>query len=266
MRKFFLLSILVSLSSFTGTSLKKRISDTLYRYEFYTTSDIVRVQPERQYYWFKGGSIHNSEYGIAGELLHDEFLKFYHSNQLAESGKYKYGLKEGYWKTWYKDGTLQTKSYWSDGQMDGSYYAYDNTGFLVEEGYYKNNKKNGRWINYISDDTLKYINGKIIPKKITDTLNIKKGKPGFLKRIFMKKGKQNKNGDDKAQTTEKSIKTNPEREKKAGFFRRLFYSKEKTNSKGEVKELKETKSATKDKPDFFGRIFKRKSKKENNND
>lgn len=105
--------LVLSLLSFQEwePNLKKRISDTSYRYEFYVTKDEPRVKSDRIYYWFKGGTIHNSENGISGELLHDVFEKFYLNNQLAEKGEFKKGLKVGLWKTWYANGfQLQLKT------------------------------------------------------------------------------------------------------------------------------------------------------------
>lgn len=262
MRKYLLVLSSLLLLSFTGISLKKRISDADYRYEFYTTDKVVSAKPDREYYWFKGGAIHNSEYGMAGELLQDEYLKFYHSNQLAEAGKYDNGLKEGYWKTWFKNGTLQSKTYWSDGQKDGGYLSYDQTGFLTEEGKYKNNKKHGRWINYISKDTLKYADGKIIEKKIKvkkvkDTLNTK---PGFFKRLFTKKDKNAENpaGSSSIQKTDNADGT-----KKPGFFKRVFSKKEKNQNNQAVSKnrIKPTEGAP-NKDGFFKMLF---SKKEKNN-
>ena len=80
MKYYLLVFSIVYMFSFSDTSLKKRISDENYRYEFYTTDKKVAPRSDRNYYWFKGGRIHQSEEGVAGELLHDEFLKFYHSN------------------------------------------------------------------------------------------------------------------------------------------------------------------------------------------
>ncbi|RXR31872.1 hypothetical protein EQG68_09390 [Flavobacterium piscinae] len=87
--------------SFAIPNLKKRITDKEYRYEFYTTQKEVSAKQDRLYYWFKGGAIHSSEYGVSGELLDGEFEKFYLSNQLAEKGVFKKGLKDGLWKTWH---------------------------------------------------------------------------------------------------------------------------------------------------------------------
>ncbi len=238
MRKYLLCFAIAILFSFSGTSLKKRISDKQFRYEFYTTDKEVSAKSGRYYFWFRGGAIHSSEYGFGGELLHSEFLKFYHSNQLAESGEFRNGLKEGYWKAWFPNGVLCSKTYWSNGQMDGKHYAYDETGFLVEEGKYKDNQKHGRWINYISKDTLKYKKGRVVVPKVKpvkDTLQ-QTEKKGFFKRLFSKKEKAVQPADatvkpakgknDKKQAKEQK-EALPEKDKKPGFFKRLFSKKEK---------------------------------------
>lgn len=222
------------LVSFAGTSLKKRISDESFRYEFYTTDKNIKPESERQYYWFKGGKIHNSEYGLAGELLHDEYLKFYHSNQLAEAGTFKNGLKKGYWKTWFENGTLQSKTYWDDGQKDGPYISFDLLGNISETGKYKNNKKHGVWISYITKDTLKYRNGELIvkSKKDKDTLSEKKKKPGLLKRLFSKKQKDSLDTQNNVQKLPEPNYDNRQQQNtadtikaKKGFFSRLFSKK-----------------------------------------
>jgi antitoxin component YwqK of YwqJK toxin-antitoxin module len=88
------------LFSFNDPYLKKRITDKEFRYEFYTTVAKTRPRNNVIYYWFKAGSIHFTQEGISGELLHDDFDKFYLNNQLAEKGRFKKGKKVGTWRTW----------------------------------------------------------------------------------------------------------------------------------------------------------------------
>ena len=263
MRKFFLFFSVLLFFSFTGTSLKKRISDKLYRYEFFTTDATVIAKSAREYFWFKGGVIHNSEYGTAGELLHDNFVKFYHSNQLAEAGKFNRGLKTGYWKKWYEDGTLQSKVYWDEGQMDGSFYVYGLKGNLIEEGSFKNNKKHGRWINYVNKDTIRYKHGLQVIKKVKDTLD-KNKKAGLFVRLFSKK--------DKIAKEKTSLQPDVEKEKRKSFFRRLVSSKEKKDGNSSIKHPKPVKSKEKvqekavkemNEDGFFKRLFSKKDKKQN---
>jgi antitoxin component YwqK of YwqJK toxin-antitoxin module len=116
------------LLSFTTQNLKKRITDTEFRYEFYTTQKEISAKSDRLYYWFKGGAIHTSEYGVSGELLDGEFEKFYLNNQLAEKGYFKNGLKDGLWKTWHKNGKIATKVYSNSGQKSGIFYGYSSSG------------------------------------------------------------------------------------------------------------------------------------------
>lgn len=266
MRNFLLLLALLFLCSFSDLSLIKRISDAQFRYEFYTVPKKVTPKKDRVYYWFKGGAVHNTEYGFSGELLHDSFLKYYHSNQLAESGRFKNGLKEGDWKTWYENGVLQSDTEWDNGQKDGEYLSYDKTGFLTEKGYYSNGLKTGKWINYISKDTLKYRNGKIVVKKEKHSLKEKdtlvaKNNKGFFSRVFGKKTPaEDVKKKDKPKVKEAKKVNRSSQEK--GFFSKLF-RKNNNESKPNVKQAsKKPVKKTDDKKSFIYRLFHKKEQKE----
>lgn len=289
MRKFTLLIAVLLLCSFSDTSLKKRISDIEFRYEFYTTTKNVNPKKGRDYYWFKGGTIHSSEYGSAGELLHDDFKKYYHSNQLAENGKFDDGLKDGTWKNWYENGTLKSETYWNNGFKDGDYYLYDPAGVIVEKGSYRNNLKNGRWINYITKDTLKYHNGSVVllkekkSKKAADSLP--DTKPSLFKRLLGKKekkkikeqepsNKQNITPEKRIRANEKvksnSSLNNTTDKPKRSFISKLF-TKEKDGKKTETpvnaerkksrEESNSTSTQSEKNNNFWGRLFKKKNKK-----
>lgn len=266
MYNFWLIINVFLLFPSSETSLKKRISDVNFRYEFYTTDKSVYPEPEKQYYWFKGGAIHNSEFGTAGELLHKEYRKFYHSNQLAEAGKFKNGLKVGLWKAWFENGTIKSNVSWSDGQMDGAFYGYDQNGKLVEYGKYKNGKKHGRWINAISKDTLKYRNGEVVVKKVKLKEPKKNsGKPGLLKRIFTKKNKTvSPNPNPGAQGYKMPAPQGGV--KKDNFFKRIFSKKDKTATGVPAVQETKVKSAPAGNPEgnFFKRLFSKKDKNPGN--
>lgn len=160
-----ILPLAVLLLSFTDPYSIKRVTDTSFKYEFYTSQKKINTRPGRQYYWFKGGAIHNSESGIAGELLQETFVKFYLNNQLAEKGSFVNGLKTGVWKTWYPNGKIQSIENWKNGLKKGSSKNYDQNGTLLEEGTFKRNVKHGLWIDAIKKDTVMYKNGNIFIKK-----------------------------------------------------------------------------------------------------
>lgn len=237
------------LFSFEEPKLKKRITDKEFKYEFYVTDKKPDIKSGRLYFWFKGGAIHSSEVGASGELLDDAFNKFYLSNQLAEQGTFSRGLKNGNWKTWYSNGTLETFQYWHEGRRNGNYKRYSDTGALIEKGRYRANKKQGQWIDFRTNDTMNYDRGNIILKvkeekplpKTEDGVK----KPGFFKRLFSKKDKSKSESDtesnlkqDNQKKNTKNIKkadkpktfntANPNAaQKKPGFFQRLFAKKEK---------------------------------------
>ncbi|NHN27975.1 hypothetical protein FIA58_020035 [Flavobacterium jejuense] len=236
MKKIFtIVFINIFLISFTDPYTIKRVSDKEYRYEFYTTDKVSSIKNTKKYYWFKGGLIHSSQGGVAGQLLNDDFKKFYHSNQLAEQGKFKKGLKVGLWKTWFQNGTLETTQKFSNGLSSGDFQKFDGNGNIIEKGKFKKGKKHGQWVNYISKDTIQFKNGEIfIPKpKLTkeekalakeakfkekEALKLQKEKEKELKKAEKEKS-QNQKGKSKESPKEKN--------KKENFFTRLFSKKEK---------------------------------------
>lgn len=234
--RFFYIILTLVLVSFNDPYLVKRISDANYRYEFYTTDKDVHPKKDRMYYWFKGGLIHNAQSGISGELLHGKFIKSFHSNQLAEQGSFRNGLKVGVWKTWYPNGILESKQNWSNGIKSGKFYHYDDTATLLESGSYTNNMKFGKWIDHSKNDTLMYNHDKVVPKKTKKTKSKKEKAENSVssdKEPIMVK--ENKTAQNIKQKTTKSnskknesVKEQKKAEKKStkeSFFKRLFKKK-----------------------------------------
>ncbi|QOG02172.1 toxin-antitoxin system YwqK family antitoxin [Flavobacterium sp. MDT1-60] len=157
------------LVSFGDPYTIKRISDKDFRYEFYTTDKKVKPKTAKTYYWFKGGLIHEAQGGIAGDLLDDKFTKMYHSNQLAEQGQFKEGLRVGLWKTWHSNGVLATTLSYCKGLRSGKYFRYDENGNLVENGKFCSDLKTGKWTNVESKEITTYKKGVIVKKKETFT-------------------------------------------------------------------------------------------------
>lgn len=198
-----LIIIAIFLVSFSSDPYSlKRISDANFRYEFYTTKKNLKPKADRSYFWFKGGLIHSAQSGIAGELLHDKFVKFYHSNQLAEQGNFKNGLKVGSWKSWFENGKIETIQNYKSGILNGRYITFNQDGEIIEKGNFAKGLKTGKWINLERKDTIVYKKGRIFNKKVKPAKDIKKTKNkedkksiSFFKRIFTNKKNKVKTND-----------------------------------------------------------------------
>ncbi|TRW90126.1 toxin-antitoxin system YwqK family antitoxin [Flavobacterium sp. GT3R68] len=230
--------------SFSDPYTIKRISDANFRYEFYTTDKKIKPKSNKIYYWFKGGAIHNAQAGATGMLLNDKFLKMYHSNQLAEQGEFKNGLKVGLWKSWHPNGTIQTTQYWDNGFRTGLYYRYDENGAEVEKGNYRSDKKHGQWVDYAKKDTVVYKRGTVFVKKPKlskaqkAALKIEKKKASEAKKVLKETEKNQKavaKANKKTSKPAKGSKEASDKPKKENFFKRLFSkkpSKQNTNGQG----------------------------------
>lgn len=172
---FLLFFLSLFLVSFSDPYAIKRISDANFRYEFFTTDKKVKVKDNKIYFWFKGGTIHNAQSGIAGALLDDKFVKMYHNNQLAEQGQFDEGLKVGLWKTWHANGIIESTQKWKKGIKCGEYFRYNSNGDLVETGKYSQDLKTGKWIDLEKKDTLVYKKGILLskPQKISKSQEYK---------------------------------------------------------------------------------------------
>ncbi|PJJ11135.1 hypothetical protein CLU83_4631 [Flavobacterium sp. 1] len=232
---FLYLSIISISSSFSEPYNIKRIADENFRYEFYVTDKNVAPKPNKVYYWFKGGAIHSAQGGSGGDLLNDVFLKTYHSNQIAEKGNFKNGLKIGIWKTWHPNGSIESTQKWSKGLRTGMYYKYDKNGLVVETGCYKNDKKQGKWYDFEKKDTVSYSHG--IP-------TVKKQKLSKLDKLKLKlqelKDEQNKKIGIESEKNKIAVAKKAERD----FVKaqELALENEKTNAKLRKKETKEAKT------------------------
>ena len=224
------------LVSFSDPYSIKRISDIDFRYEFYTTNKKVNVSRDKVYYWFKGGAIHNSESGFSGELLDGDFVKMFHSNQLAEQGTFSNGLKVGLWKIWYPSGIIKSEQKWVNGLKRGRSTSYSENGNVIETGKYTNNRKFGNWINFVTKDTVYYMNDKVVIEK-PKLSKEEKAQLKATKKLERENVKASRKAKKEAKEAKKKVPPNqkstskpnqPAKPKaKKGFFSRLFDKKQK---------------------------------------
>lgn len=205
----------------------KRISDKNFRYEFFTITKKINPKRNKTYFWFKGGLIHQAEFGIAGEVLNGSFKKYFHSNQLAEQGEFNKGLKIGLWKSWHENGKIETTQTWRSGQKNGDFFKYNNSGEIIEKGKFSKNLKHGLWIDLVKKDTVIYKNGNIFIKK--KKLTKEEKEKIKLEKKLTKEKKEKRKSERKSKTQ----KTNSEKNKttkKPSWFSKLF-KKNKANGK-----------------------------------
>jgi hypothetical protein len=234
--------------SFSDPYTIKRISDKDFRYEFYTTVKKIKPKTHKTYFWFKGGLIHEAQGGIAGDLLNDKFTKMYHSNQLAEQGQFKDGLRVGLWKTWYSNGVLASILNYKKGLRCGKYFRYNENGILVENGKFSSNLKTGKWTNNENKEITTYRKGVIVKQKETFTKSEKY-------RI-----KQENSKLEKVQETQKELEAASDAAKLANYKAKAKEEKELEIEK--VKKEKEAKAAVQKAENEAKKLAKEQSKNE----
>jgi hypothetical protein len=277
---------LVSCKSIEVPTDRKIMSNRQFKETVYVTDKTPKPKGKRYYYWYKSQKVHFSQNNYGGELLDGEYIKHYNSNQLAEKGNFKKGLKSGRWTMWYKNGMVARVSNWKKGRRSGRYISRDSLGQIVTYGSFQKGKKDGKWISAIEEDTLYFVKGEeiILDTTVTDSLvkksflkqifsskegraeerirrnKTKKENGSFFKRIFKKKSKKAKTGEEKP--VQSSMKSSDEPLKKQKFKKKADSSK--NNKKTKVVQDKEKKKAedNTNKEGFFKRLFGKKEKSE----
>ncbi len=82
---------------------------------------------------------------------------------LISEGSFNKGLKDGYWKFYYIDGTIKEQGYFHNNYKSGWWQSYDNKGNLIEEASYSQDEISGyvkRYINGLITEEGKQFNGK----------------------------------------------------------------------------------------------------------
>jgi antitoxin component YwqK of YwqJK toxin-antitoxin module len=101
---------------------KVRITDTdkTILVEIYPFTNKPTIRLDRLYYWYSANSVHSTQGGFSGKLLNGQYTEYYINKNLKEQGTFKEGLKNGNWKSWNKDGTLNLVSSWKNGKVASS--------------------------------------------------------------------------------------------------------------------------------------------------
>ncbi len=85
-----------------------------------------------------------------------EFTVFYHENGMVSSEGYLLdGKPDGYWKTYYVDGTLKSEGNRKDFELDSLWLFYDESGRISLEINYKEGKKHGERVTYHADEIVR---------------------------------------------------------------------------------------------------------------
>ncbi len=139
----FLFQIGVTLAFCQELTSKRFVKTDSFKCEFYVSNRNLKdfqIQDSLTYYWCKAQKLLVTQGGVGGKVIDGNFLKFYHSGQLAEKGFFRMGLKHGIWKTWYLNGSLRSIYHYRNGRKNGNYALFDEQGFILKNGKYANDK------------------------------------------------------------------------------------------------------------------------------
>jgi antitoxin component YwqK of YwqJK toxin-antitoxin module len=95
------------------------------------------IKTDRFYYWYSSNEIHFTQGGYSGKLLNGMYNEFFLNKNLKQQGTFKKGLKDGTWKSWNEDGSLNEISKWKNGRI----VHIDSTSFWKKVNVFKKKTK-----------------------------------------------------------------------------------------------------------------------------
>ncbi len=83
---------------------------------------------------------------IKNGLLEDSTTIYYPSGTIKEIRSYRDGQKNGIWTTWNETGKKTAEASFKNGRKDGFWYVWDDNSIKRYEMYYQQGEKKGIWI------------------------------------------------------------------------------------------------------------------------
>lgn len=216
------------------------LADETIKAQAISEKTIITTEQSKTYYWYSHNSIHQTQGGYDGRILHGEYSSFYLSNQLKEKGRFYKGLKHQRWSLWYENGKLHEIYHWKKGVLNGIHQVYDENGVIVLEENYNNGLLDGKqkiFENGKLKSTKCFNNGKekeLKEKKSFFSFKKKKQKTDSSEKTEIKTKKEAKQKKEKkvkpATTPETVKKEDKENKEKNTFFKKItsvFKKKEK---------------------------------------
>ena len=186
-------------------------TDSLVESFYYRGDKKIKTNDELFYYWYGAQDIKHTRGAYEGKILHGVYTMFYYNKDLLAKGNFKYGLKNGEWKSWYRGGEIKSKEKWRKGIIVGTAYYYSPKGLIQRER--KISKSGSGSVSYYDDKGIlsskEYYKNNSLDKKIQYELN-KKGKVVVAKPEKVKPEKKSKNSKE---SSKKSVLRNPFKKK-----------------------------------------------------
>jgi hypothetical protein len=188
--KLLITTLVFILSQSSGIAVTQRITKSKYEVILRTNEGTIRTwvsaekkgirpKPDRFYYGYYLQGLFCKQGELQGKPLNGEFQRYDLKDNILESGRFRYGLKEGLWRQLAPDGTLTESSEYKKGLLNGQRIIYKNGKPNLQEKY-----KRGKLIG-----KPKYLNP-LIEQERGET-KIEKIKKMFHKLIKRKDNKSN---------------------------------------------------------------------------
>lgn len=159
----------------------------------------IKTRDNLLYYWYAAQQIKHTRGGYEGKILHGPYTMFYYNKDLLAKGNFKYGLKQGEWKTWHQGGEVKSKERWKKGILIGKAYYYNRKGIIQRES--RINPTSGKgYIREYTEDGMLHSKSIYKENRVTKEIVYQKNEKGKLVEVKPEKEKRVKKKPEKEQS------------------------------------------------------------------
>jgi antitoxin component YwqK of YwqJK toxin-antitoxin module len=133
--------------------------------------DSRNVSPSQggKYYWYSDNQLLSTHGGFDGRLLDGAYSLQNRTGSLLAKGSYDRGLKSGAWTTWYPGGTIQKVEHWQKGVLQNGFEEFYPNGAIKRRGTYSDGDLDGKVYRYDEqgkEEVMRYRSGAAKPAKV----------------------------------------------------------------------------------------------------
>jgi len=100
---------------------------------------------------YTGSDQIKEEFRYKNGLLEGMFASYYSSGKMHRKGQYRKGKMNGKWEMWSENGTRLLEAAYVDDMLEGSFTIYHSNGKVKESGEYVANRRSPNWKYYAED-------------------------------------------------------------------------------------------------------------------
>lgn len=141
--------IIIALIGFTSCSNSKVIvTEADLPEEIFYLDNEIKPYTGKATIYYPGTDVVKEILTYKKGIMHGETTSYFRNGNIKRRGYYSMGRLTGKWESWYENGKKEYEVEYSNDSLSGICITWYNTGVMEKKGFFANNLRSGAWIEY----------------------------------------------------------------------------------------------------------------------